>query len=121
MVAIRPTTYTYKLIEETDEFTVNVPHTDMKEIVTYCGTASGWNTKKFQEKKIPIEHGITVQTPIISNCIAHYECRVILKTKVTPNLIMQEIQNTHFQTRNYHTLYFGKILATLTEGKRLKE
>lgn len=115
MVAVRPTTYTYELIEETNEFTVNVPPAEMGEIVKYCGTVSGRNYDKFKEKNITIENGINVKSPIIADCIAHYECKVIIKSNVTPELIPQETQEKHYRTKNYHTLYFGNILTTLME------
>lgn len=115
MVAVRPTTYTYKLIEETNEFTVNVPSNDMRDIVNYFGKVSGQNYDKFKEKNMKTENGIKVKSPIISDCIAHYECKVILKSKVVPELLTQEIRKKHYLSRNYHTLYFGEILTTLKE------
>lgn len=115
MVAVRPTTYTHELIEETNEFTVNVPHGDMGEVVNYCGKVSGRNYDKFKEKNIAIEDGINVKSPIISDCVAHYECKVLLKSKVVPELLPQETREKHFRSREYHTLYFGKILTTLKE------
>ena len=41
IVAVRPSRYTYRFIEETGDFTVNVPRRGMEEIVSYCGTVSG--------------------------------------------------------------------------------
>lgn len=115
MVAVRPTTYTHELIEETNEFTVNVPSDDIREIVDYCGKVSGRNYDKFKEKNIAIENGVNVNSPIISDCVAHYECKVLLKSKVIPELLPQETREKHFYSKNYHTLFFGKILTTLKE------
>ncbi len=115
MVAVRPTTFTHELIEETNEFTVNVPNGDMREIVNYCGKVSGRNSDKFKEKNILTENGINVKSPIISDCIAHYECKVLLKSKVIPELLPLETREKHYHTRNYHTLFFGKIITTLKE------
>jgi flavin reductase (DIM6/NTAB) family NADH-FMN oxidoreductase RutF len=41
MVAVRPSRHTFKLIEETDVFTVNVPSDGMDATIDYCGTVSG--------------------------------------------------------------------------------
>jgi len=49
MVAVRPSRYTHGLIEETGEFTVNVPKQGMGNTVTYCGTVSGREHDKFKE------------------------------------------------------------------------
>jgi flavin reductase (DIM6/NTAB) family NADH-FMN oxidoreductase RutF len=115
MVAVRPTTYTHKLIEETSEFTLNVPSNNMRDIVDYFGKVSGRNCDKFTEKNVKTENGINVKSPIISDCIAHYECEVFLKSKVVPELLPQETRTQHFLSKDYHTLYFGKILTTLKE------
>jgi len=39
--AVRPTRYTYKLLKESNEFTVNVPNRGMEKIIEYCGNVSG--------------------------------------------------------------------------------
>jgi len=41
LVLVRPSRHTYKLIEETEEFTVNVVPPELKGVVNYCGTVSG--------------------------------------------------------------------------------
>ena len=115
MVAVRPTTYTHELIEETNEFTVNVPRADMREIVAFCGKMSGRNVDKFTEKNIAIENGINVKSPMLSDCVAHYECNVFLKSKVVPELLPLNTREKHFRSQDYHTLYFGNILTTLKD------
>ena len=87
----------------------------MRDIVDYFGKVSGRNCDKFKEKNVKTENGITVKSPIISDCIAHYECEVFLKSKVVPELLPQETRTQHFLSKDYHTLYFGKILTTLKE------
>ena len=37
-VLVRPSRYTHKLIEETDDLTVNIVRPQSKEVVQYCGT-----------------------------------------------------------------------------------
>jgi len=49
MVAVRPSRYTHDFIENTGEFTVNVPNRGMESIVSYCGTVSGKDHDKFEE------------------------------------------------------------------------
>lgn len=115
MVAVRPTRYTHKLIEEINEFTVNVPGDCMEEIVNYCGTVSGRDYDKFKEVGLTAEKGKRVKSPIISECIAYYECKVIGKSKVIPDLLSSEVKRRYYLSENYHTLYFGRILSTIIE------
>ncbi|HOK57321.1 MAG TPA: flavin reductase [bacterium] len=48
IVLVRPSRYTYSLIEQTEDFSVNVADESMKDIVIYCGTVSGRNHDKFK-------------------------------------------------------------------------
>jgi len=115
MVAVRPSRHTFKLIEETGEFTVNVPADGMDEIVDYCGNVSGRDHDKFKERGLAIRSGRRVKSPIISDCTVHFECKVIGRSKVVPELLSEDVQKTCYQSGNYHTLYFGKPLSILRD------
>ena len=80
MVAVRPSRHTYKFMEETNDFTVNVPKRGMEEIVDYCGSVSGREHDKFKEKGLTMTPGKRVSSPIISDCVIHYDSKVAYKT-----------------------------------------
>ena len=115
IVAVRPSRYTYKFIEETGDFTVNVPKMGMEDIVSYCGSVSGRDHDKFKEKELTVEPGKKVSSPIVSDCIIHYECKVAYKTKVAPSGLPREILRSCYPYDDYHTLYFGEVLATYAD------
>jgi len=56
-----------------------------------------------------------VKSPIISECLINYECRVAFKTKVKANQLPKEILVSSYPHGNYHTPYFGEIVATYTD------
>jgi len=76
MVAVRPSRHTFKFLEKFGDFTVNVPKRDMEEVAEYCGAISGRDCDKFKEKGLAIGRSKKVSSPIISDCIVHYECKV---------------------------------------------
>ena len=116
MVAVRPSRYSFGLIEETGEFTVNVPPEGvLNEAVAYCGKVSGRDHDKFRESGLEVEKGKAVRSPIISRCVAHFECKVIGKSRLTPELLGEDVKKTSYSSGNYHTLYFGKPLRTLMD------
>ena len=115
MVAVRPSRFTYEFIEKTGDFTVNIPKKGMEEIVDYCGSVSGREHDKFKEKGLILKPSIKVNSPIISNCIIHYECKVSYKTRVVQSRIPKDILKSSYSSRNFHTLYFGEILATYAD------
>jgi len=111
MIAIRPTRYTYEFIEESNEYTVNVPADDMSKVVEYCGTISGRKTDKIKECKLTLEKAKIIKTPIIKQCKIHYECQVVHRLKVNPKLVPLDIKKELYPQADYHILYFGKILT----------
>ena len=110
IVAIRPSRYTFKFIEKTNSFTVNVPTKGMEKIVEFCGSVSGKDHNKILEKNLILSPSKKVDSPIITNCFLHYECKVTYKTIVSPNNLSSNVKKTHYSNADYHTIYFGEIL-----------
>ena len=115
MVAVRDSRYTHELIEETNEFTVNIPGDDMGEAIELSGSVSGRDHDKFKETGLTAVAGKNVQTPIISECLLHFECKVIGKTQLSPEKLSEEVLQGCYPRDDYHTLYYGKILSVYGE------
>ena len=111
VVLVRPSRYTYKLIEETGEFTVNIVPHQLKEVVQYCGTVSGREHDKFKEKQLTAIPSKKVKTPIIKECILHFECRVVHKSDLIPAELEKAIVTTLYPKGDFHRVYFGEILV----------
>ena len=116
IVMVRPSRYTYKLIEETGEFTVNIATPQLKEVVQYCGTVSGRDHNKFKEKQLTAIPSREVKTPIIKECILHFECRVVYKNDLIPSELEKSITEKLYPKGDFHRVYFGEILACQYES-----
>jgi len=116
IVMVRPSRYTYKLIEETGEFTVNIATPELKEVVQYCGTVSGRDHNKFKEKQLTAIPSKEVKTPIIKECILHFECRVVYKNDLIPSELEKSIIQTLYPKGDFHRVYFGEILGCQYES-----
>jgi flavin reductase (DIM6/NTAB) family NADH-FMN oxidoreductase RutF len=120
-VNVRSSCYTHELIEETGEFTVNVPREEMNDIVQHCGEVSGRDRNKFSECKLNLLKSKFVKPPIIQECRLHYECRVVHEFDVFPRsnllrhfvrMIAAKVEEIfHHHSDKYRSLYFGEILA----------
>ena len=86
----------------------------LKGVVEYCGKVSGRDYDKIAEQGLTAEQGSHVRAPLIRECTAHYECRVIGKSQVVPELLSGEVQPM-YTSGNLHTLYYGKILSILKD------
>jgi flavin reductase (DIM6/NTAB) family NADH-FMN oxidoreductase RutF len=115
IVLVRPSRYTYKLIEETGEFTVNVVPPQLKEVVEYCGTVSGRDHNKFKEKQLTAIPSTKVKTPIVKEGMIHFECRVVNKNDLVPSELTKPIITQLYSEGDFHRIYFGEILACQCE------
>lgn len=116
IVLVRPSRYTYDLIEITDDFTVNVPPLELADEVLYFGTVSGRDHDKFKEKGLTATPGKKVKSPIVEECVIHYECKVVHKNDVIPDELAPEIRTGAYPKGDFHRIYFGEVLAVYADA-----
>ncbi len=110
MVAVRDSRHTYQLLEAAADFTVSVPSRHMKEEIMFCGTRSGKDIDKFKALQLGTVKGARVTSPVIDITGIHLECAIVCKTPMSPALVSPELEPL-YPEKDYHTLYFGEILA----------
>jgi flavin reductase (DIM6/NTAB) family NADH-FMN oxidoreductase RutF len=111
MIAVRDSRYTFKLLEQTDNYTVTIPAGDtFKDAVMFCGTKSGREFDKFKECKLAVRQAQQVLSPIIDVPGVHYECKIIYKSAMDNNFMDNSLEKL-YPKKDYHTLYFGEIVA----------
>jgi len=76
-MSIAPTRYSYGLIQATGEFVINVAPYEIAQQVLICGRRSGRNVDKFTATGLTRGQAVHVHAPIIEECVAHLECRVV--------------------------------------------
>lgn len=113
MVAVRPSRYTFELIEKADNFSVSFPHTgDLKKSLAKAGKFSGRDIDKFTESNITAQPGKVIDSPSIAECNLVYECELLYKQPLDPDMLASEIKSKYYPKDDYHTLYFAKIVAS---------
>lgn len=75
-LGIRPSRHSFKLIESSGEFVVNIPTTKILKEADYCGVFSGKDVDKFSETKLTPEPAKKVKPPLIKECPVNIECIV---------------------------------------------
>ena len=76
-MSIRPTRHSYGLIRAAGEFVINVAPHEIARQVLFCGRRSGRDVDKFAVTGLTPGQAQHVRPPIIEECIAHLECRVV--------------------------------------------
>lgn len=115
IVLVRPSRYTYGLIDKSGEFTVNIVPPRLKEVVQYCGTVSGRDHDKFKEKQLTPVPSAKVKTPIIKEGALHFECQVVHKNDLVSSEIAKPIISQFYPKGDFHRVFFGEILACQSE------
>ena len=110
VVLVRPSRYTYGLLEQRGEFTVNVIPPDMQPIVEYCGTVSGRDRDKFADKGLTPLPAKTIATPNIAQAVVNYECKVVHRNDLLPAQLAEDIARSAYPQGDFHRVYFGQIL-----------
>lgn len=76
IVAIDKESYTYELVKETEEFTVNVLPTKLVNTIYCTGSASGREQDKPSRCGLTPEKGRKVSAPVLKEAIGFLECKV---------------------------------------------
>lgn len=113
VVAVRPTRYTFELLENSGQFTVSVPlNRQMSKALAGAGSSSGRDLDKFSQFNLTPLAAREVNSPIIKECQLFYECQVIYRQALDESSLDTDLRDKYYSTHDYHTLYFGKILAS---------
>ena len=115
IVLVRPSRYTFGLMEQLDEFTVNVPTGDLKKQVAYCGSKSGRDVDKVAECGFTMEKSTDIAVPYIEQCPIHYECRTVHKSNVINATLDPDIVSSSYPAGDFHSVYYGEILGVYRE------
>lgn len=111
MIAVRDSRYTFTLLEKTDNFTVTIPSgKKYNEAIAYCGTKSGRDFDKFNECNLLPKQALYTKSPIVDIPGIHYECKIVYKSAMDNAFLDFDLEKLYPQ-KDYHTLYFGEILA----------
>ena len=106
-VAVAPSRYTYSLLNDLNEFTLNVPSPQIQSAVMTAGSSSGRNTDKIKEASLTLIDSKNISVPMIDEAMISYECTII-HTAESGKICS-------------HRLYFGKILAAYADESLIKK
>ncbi|HHV94509.1 MAG TPA: flavin reductase family protein [Firmicutes bacterium] len=94
-IAVGHNRYSKEAIETSGEFVIAFPSSSMAEAALFYGTKSGRDTDKFKEYPIAAEPAVEVDSLLLTDAVANFECKLEAKL-VTGD----------------HMLYVGRIVAS---------
>jgi flavin reductase (DIM6/NTAB) family NADH-FMN oxidoreductase RutF len=104
IVLVRHSRYSFSLMEQVSDFTVNVLPRELAADASLCGTVSGREHDKFQEAHLTPVPSREVRSPIIKECVVRYPmhwCRACVSSSSKKG--------------DFHRIYFGEIVASYAD------
>ena len=103
-ISVRPSRFSYHMIEETGEFVLNLTTKDLCFATDYCGVRSGAKENKWEKCGLTPLPGKEVKAPIIKESPMSLECRVTEKREL-----------------GSHTMFIAKVECVHTDDKYMDE
>lgn len=99
-IGVRPTRFSYGLIQRYGDFVINLPTAGQVEILEYCGSVSGRSEDKFEKAGLTAERAENVRAPLVAEFPVNIECKV--KDRIS---------------LGSHDLFIGEVLAVHIDPK----
>lgn len=113
-IYVRPTRFTYQLLEADREFTLNFLGSDAREAMNVCGTASGKTEDKWKLSGLSQEPSERVRVPRVQGANLLFECRILAHVDIDPARFIDASIDRLYPLSDYHRVYFGEILLAAT-------
>jgi flavin reductase (DIM6/NTAB) family NADH-FMN oxidoreductase RutF len=95
-ISVRPERFSYELIRNSSEFTINLTTAAMAKAVDWCGVKSGRDFDKFAEMKLTSLPAKFIKAPLIGESPVNLECRVReIRELGTHHMFIAEILAVH--------------------------
>lgn len=115
-----PWNHSFGALRKTGECVIAIPTVDLLDKVVGIGTCSGVDTDKFDKFKLTPVKGREVAAPLIKECLANIECKVVDIVK-KHNIVVLEGVAAYFETarkeqRTIHAVGDGTFIV---DGRKL--
>ena len=103
-ISVRPSRYSYQILEETGEFVINLTNESLVNACDYCGVVSGRDVDKFKKTgltPIPMEH---IHAMGIGESPVNMECRITEKREL-----------------GSHTMFIAEVVGVTVDDSYMDE
>jgi flavin reductase (DIM6/NTAB) family NADH-FMN oxidoreductase RutF len=115
-----PWNYSFVALRKSKECVISIPTVDMIDKIVGVGTCSGADTDKFEKFKLTPVKGKHVQAPLIKECLANIECKVIDIIKKHNIVVLEGVvayfDNSRKEKRTVHAVGDGTFIV---DGRKL--
>jgi len=110
-ILVRPSRNSFRLLESTGDFTVNVLPSSYASAVDYWGKHSGREVDKWAKTGLTPSPSRRVRSPIVEQGILHFECRIVHRHDLVAANLAPELVPAYYPSGDLHRVYYGEIVA----------
>ena len=110
-VVVRPSRYTFEFMQKYTDFSVCAFPETCREALELLGSESGRDGDKLAKAKLTPLNGQVVNSPVFLEANLIFECRKIYNDAFRPLQFIDPLIEKSYNGSNYHTVYYGEILA----------
>jgi flavin reductase (DIM6/NTAB) family NADH-FMN oxidoreductase RutF len=115
-----PWNYSYAALRKSRECVISIPTVDLIDTVVGVGTCSGTDTDKFKKFGLTPVKGRRVRPPLIKECLANIECKVIDIIKKHNIVVLKGVaayfDSSRKEKRTIHAIGDGTFVV---DGRKL--
>lgn len=115
--------YSFNMLKKTKECVINIPSAELASIVVGVGNTTGSKVDKFKKFGLTPESASKVQAPLINECFANLECKVVdTKMATKYNIFILEVVKAWITTskKRQRTLHHCGNGVFVVDGKIIK-
>jgi flavin reductase (DIM6/NTAB) family NADH-FMN oxidoreductase RutF len=91
--------HSFGMIKKSKQCVINIPTTDLLDQVIGIGNCSGAKVDKFQKFSLTAVPGTEVDAPLINECYANFECRLVDGSMISKHgFFIWEVVKAHVAT-----------------------
>lgn len=108
---VRPTRYTYGLMEQAERFTLSVLPNEYRDALRLCGSMSGRDGDKFAAAGLTVceTNGVAA----VAQARLILVCRKLYVQDIKENGFVDKSLLSHYNANDFHRQYIGEIEAVL--------
>jgi flavin reductase (DIM6/NTAB) family NADH-FMN oxidoreductase RutF len=115
-----PWNYSFAALRRTKECVISIPTADMLDKVVGIGTCSGADIDKFEKFSLTPVRGKKVNAPLIKECLANIECKVMDIVKKHSIVVLKGVaayyDSSRKEKRTLHAVGDGTFIV---DGRRI--
>src|SRR5450759_2553299 len=102
--------YSFDILNASKECVINIPTVELAKKVVGCGNCSGRKVDKFKKFSLTPGTASYVQAPLIDECYANLECKVVDGKMVSKyNLFVLEVVNAWIDPAHKHSRTINQL------------